>query len=286
MQNNPRQEKLLGEPAESPTVDHQCSQEKTSPAQGDLVDPGPVDALLPGHLDRLCDEFDAAWKAGHTPRIEDFLDRADGTSLGPLLRQLLSIEIDYRLVNAQELSSEDYEQRFPKYRELVRETVQARLRNPGTQPLVTEASLPRVLGDYEVFEKLGGGGMGVVYKARHRRLQRWVAIKRLRPGCLADSEALRRFTREMEAVGRLNHANLVQCTDAREEAGVHFLVMEYIEGLDLAAIVNQRGPLTTLSSIVPATGAWSGSTPMARWRLRPGPSNRRRLSSTRRAISW
>ena len=193
-------------------------------------------------LDRLCDEFDAAWQAGF-PRIEDFLDRTGGESPELLLRYLLMTEIDYRLARGQCPSSAEYEPRFPQYRGLVQETVQARLCRRDDPPVIEETLVPRLLGDYEVFQKLGSGGMGEVYKARHRRLRRWVALKQLHPNSVGDADAQRRFAQEIEAIGRLNHPNLVLCTDAREESGVHFLVMEYIEGADLAAIVKRCGPV-------------------------------------------
>ena len=200
--------------------------------------------LPPAELDRLCDEFDAAWRAKQSPRIEDYLARVGRPFEEWLLRHLLAIEIDYRRKAGDDVKGEDYEDRFPQHAELVRDAVQGGLQH-GKPPLQGEATpAPRVLGDYEVFEKLGGGGMGVVYKARHRRLHRWVALKELHSGCMSQPESLRRFMAEMEAIGQLNHPNLVLCTDAREEAGVPFLVMEYIEGKDLAAIVKQRGRLS------------------------------------------
>ena len=103
--------------------------------------------------------------------------------------------------------------------------------------------MPPLLGDYEIVEELGRGGMGVVYKARHRRLKKLVALKVLRADWAANREALERFTREIEALGRLHHANLVSATDAREDAGFCFLVMEYVEGQNLAALIRRCGPL-------------------------------------------
>jgi serine/threonine protein kinase len=100
-----------------------------------------------------------------------------------------------------------------------------------------------LLGDYELLEELGRGGMGTVYKARHRRLNRLVAVKVLARNCTADSAAVARFQREMEAVGKLAHPNLIQATDAREVAGTYLLATEFAEGLDLAKVVQRLGPL-------------------------------------------
>lgn len=99
------------------------------------------------------------------------------------------------------------------------------------------------LGGYELLGRLGHGGMGEVYKARHTRLKRVVAIKILRDAQSHSTEALRRFQREMEAVGRLEHPQIVNAYDAGEASGQHFLVMEYVEGRNWDAIVRCCGPL-------------------------------------------
>jgi serine/threonine protein kinase/Tol biopolymer transport system component len=99
------------------------------------------------------------------------------------------------------------------------------------------------LREYELRGKLGQGGMGTVYKAMHARLGKFVALKVLASERMNNPEAKARFHREMKAVGRLNHPNIVQATDAGEENGTHFLVMEFIEGIDLAKLVRQCGPL-------------------------------------------
>lgn len=99
------------------------------------------------------------------------------------------------------------------------------------------------LGEYELLEKLGEGGMGAVYKARHTKLKRIVAIKVLAPGRTHDDKAIARFEREMEAVGRVDHPNIVRAMDAREIEGTRILVMEYVEGLDLGKLVDRLGKL-------------------------------------------
>ncbi len=100
-----------------------------------------------------------------------------------------------------------------------------------------------LIGNYTILEKLGAGGMGVVFKARHRRLGRVVALKILPPSFARDKMAVARFKREVEAAGRLKHPNIVAALDADEDRGVHFLVMEYVEGSDLDNVVRRRGPL-------------------------------------------
>jgi serine/threonine protein kinase/CheY-like chemotaxis protein len=99
------------------------------------------------------------------------------------------------------------------------------------------------LGQYQLLERLGQGGMGTVYKAVHGLLKREVAVKVLPAEYMSDAQAIARFRREMEAVGRLHHPHIVQASDANEVDGTHFLVMEYVEGLDLAQVVARHGPL-------------------------------------------
>ena len=100
------------------------------------------------------------------------------------------------------------------------------------------------LGQYELLERIGRGGMGVVYKALHVRLKRHVAVKLLSKDRLCDSQAVARFMREMEAVGRLDHPNLVRAHDAGEADGQHYLAMEYLDGTNLSRVVRVHGPMT------------------------------------------
>lgn len=100
-----------------------------------------------------------------------------------------------------------------------------------------------VMGNYVVLDKLGQGGMGMVLKAQHRRMKRLVALKILPPAMIKTADAVRRFQREVEAAAKLTHPNIVTAHDADEANGTHFLVMEYVEGQDLAAVVRERGSL-------------------------------------------
>jgi len=91
--------------------------------------------------------------------------------------------------------------------------------------------------------------MGVVFKARHRRLGRVGALKILPPSFARDRSLVMRFRREVEAAGRLKHPNLVAALDADEDRGVHFLVMDYVEGHDLDHVVRNRGPMPVTQAI-------------------------------------
>lgn len=99
------------------------------------------------------------------------------------------------------------------------------------------------LASYELLEVLGKGGMGVVYRGRHRQLGRPVAVKVVRPQLLSAAEAHRRFDREIQILGGLNHPGIVMATDAGRVGPAAYLVMELIDGVDLARLVRSAGPL-------------------------------------------
>ena len=110
----------------------------------------------------------------------------------------------------------------------------------GTVPF-SSPDIPPSLGEYQILEELGRGGMGRVYKALHTKLDRVVALKVLPRGRVGDQKSIARFEREMKAVGRLVHPNIVQAYDAREIDGTPVLIMEFVDGLDLAEIVRRLG---------------------------------------------
>lgn len=101
----------------------------------------------------------------------------------------------------------------------------------------------KMLGEYELLEELGRGGMGRVFKARHTKLDRIVALKILPSGRLEDSRSIARFAREMRAIGQLDHPHVVHAYDGREIDEMPVLVMEYVEGMDLAELVRRLGRL-------------------------------------------
>ncbi len=116
----------------------------------------------------------------------------------------------------------------------------------GAEPVERDTTPSRLLGElgeYRLLEVLGRGGMGKVYRAMHTKLERVVALKVLSTGRADDDRAIARFEREMKAVGRLEHPHVVHAHDAREIDGKPVLIMEYVEGLDLAKLVRRCGPL-------------------------------------------
>lgn len=96
---------------------------------------------------------------------------------------------------------------------------------------------------YELVEKIGTGGMADVYKARCRVLKRWVAVKILKDEFVNDEEFLERFEREAYAAGSLNHPNIVSIYDVGRDDNIHYIVMEYVDGITLKDYIRQNGAL-------------------------------------------
>lgn len=115
-----------------------------------------------------------------------------------------------------------------------------------TAPAAVDSVIPMGLRDhprYRLLRQIGAGGMGTVWLAEHSVLGRNVAIKVIRPEYMAKPGAVERFRRESRAVAKLQHANIVAAYDAEEAGGIHFLVMEYVEGVNLGDLIKTGGAL-------------------------------------------
>ncbi len=206
-------------------------------------------------VDDACDRFEAAWRAGLRPEIEDFLVQATDPVYPVRLRYLLAVELDYRRALGETPGSSEYRRRFPGHEGLI-DTVFARfagrIKPPDAADLETidlpagrhrtgpdgvaspaADSFPNIPG-CEILSELGRGGMGVVYKARQIRLNRLCALKIALPGKHIGDEARARFLAEAETIARLGHPNVVQIYDVGEHEGVAYFEMEYIGGGSLA----------------------------------------------------
>jgi serine/threonine protein kinase len=213
-------------------------------------------------VDEICNAFETAWKSARTqkqrPQIEQYLADAPEPLRVKLLWELLEIDVAYRQRQRERPKLEDYLQRFPTiFQAVIRpgwlsDALSANATPHGEassesevrtgphlqvptveEPARTSAEEWPVVPGYEVLDRLKGGGMGVVYKARQTSLQRTVALKMIRDAELAGPEQRSRFRREAEAMASLRHAHIVQIYDIGEHKGRLYFAMEYAEGGNL-----------------------------------------------------
>ena len=205
-------------------------------------------------VDAACDRFEAGWRGGDRPLIEDFLGATTDLGRPLLFRHLLQLELDYRGALGESSGPSEYRRRFPGYDDLIDsifdeiflhskidhgddlETLPrtgwgATSSGPAaSQPLEFQLNIPGI----EILSELGRGGMGVVYKARQTRLNRVCALKIIRPGGHNGAEFRARFLAEAETIARLRHPSVVQIYGLGDHEGRPYFEMEYIEGGSLA----------------------------------------------------
>lgn len=200
-------------------------------------------------LDSLLDQQKQSWLRGDRPSIESLLGNSSLPPNSDALLDLLYNEIVVREELGESPSLDEYIERYPELSEDLRlhfdvhkalqeemlgETL--RLDNVDSVPNVNSDSdeSPSTLADYEIIGELGRGGMGVVYKARHRRLKRLVALKMFEPGRIPSRRELTRFQSEAETVARLQHPNIIQIFEIGRSNGLPFLALELAEKGTLA----------------------------------------------------
>lgn len=202
-------------------------------------------------VDKICTDFELAYGEDHADSIEAVVAR-HSPDVPPVLEiELVAAEVQLRLGQGESFTAESYVERFPRWGHEIRclfaetgETLGFAWGDTHQErDLDSDMKLPREFGQYRLIEQIGQGGMGTVFRAEHLRLQKDVALKLLTPAIMSNEVAVERFQREMCAIGKLDHPNIVRALDAGEIDGVHYLTMEYVDGIDLRKLVLATGPM-------------------------------------------
>lgn len=208
------------------------------------------------HLDRICDRFEAAWRSGKPPRIEEYLSQAPAGRQKTLLYHLLLLDVEYRTAAGDRVAAEEYKDRFPTHVDVIdpvlrethrttrdagrfeRETHRFRRETIEDDP---PEDRPEAIGRFRIVGPLGEGGFGSVYRAYDPELDRTVALKVPRSGHFGAGER-KRFLREARSAAGLKHPGIVPVHEIGHEDGVPYIVSELIDGSTLDAWCRSARP--------------------------------------------
>jgi WD40 repeat protein len=173
------------------------------------------------NFELVCDRFEAAWRAGRRPRVEDFTCPENWA----LLTELILIDLDYRRLAGEAPTPDEYLVRFPGLKREALIEIGA-----TTLPAAPVVVPPSHMGRFELRGQLGVGASGTVWRAFDPQLGREVALKVSHPAALQSPAALERWQREAQAVARLRHPHIVTIHEVLSLGGLPILVEEFVAG--------------------------------------------------------
>jgi serine/threonine protein kinase len=214
------------------------------------LDPPVPDSEPWTRVNLISDRFEAAWREGQRPRLEDYLGGSPRSERPALLRVLLELEFELRRQAGEHPTPEEYRPRFPGDTALIDEVFNPKATggagaarsstlslDHAPPPIREVAALPERFGRYQILRRLGGGGMGAVYLAHDRTLDRRVALKVPLFTAADGPGVFERFLREARAAAMIHHPNLCPIHDVGQIEGIHYLTMAHIEGRPLSEVV-------------------------------------------------
>jgi serine/threonine protein kinase len=187
-------------------------------------------SLLDEQIDDLADQFEQNWNEQSILTLKNTINTLPKEIQQKALSELLLMEFELRFKNGLPVNLKFYKKLLSQYPTEIETTYNNLLES-------------RKLGGYEFYECIGQGGMGTVYRARHRLLDKIVAIKLLKNDLLEHAGGLERITREIKLCGKLNHPNIIKSEYADKENDCYYLVMEFINGEDLRKIIQRHRTL-------------------------------------------
>ena len=227
------------------------SPDSSAPALNEFLPPGSSAHYTSGLAALVAVDLEYRWRLadqlndreenqlGARPLVESYIERFPGLVDVDILSELLSLEFQVRCVCGDSPDRESYRSRFPDLFDRVSFPA-PRLVSGYTNPInsaaeetVWDTNLQRDFSDYEILVPIAAGGMGVVYKARHRTLNRTVALKMIKSGNLAGNDEIQRFRDEAKAAAQLDHPHIVPIHEVGEHGGRHFFSMAFITGMGL-----------------------------------------------------
>jgi WD40 repeat protein/serine/threonine protein kinase len=212
---------------------------------------------LARQVDQVCDRFEAAWKAGQRPRIEDYLGNLHEPEHPDLLRGLLVLELAYRRQAGERPTPGAYRARFPEHTELI-DSLCAAAPSPTTASWSAAEAATGRIGPYKLLQPLGEGGMGTVFMAEQEQpIRRRVALKIIKPG-MDSAQVIARFEAERQALALMDHPNIARVLDAgTTEAGRPYFVMDLVRGVPITEYCDQNrlAPAQRLELFMPVCQA-------------------------------